>query len=99
MPDSARDKAWTLLMANLLVLPGLGTWLGGRKASGAAQMALALAGFALILAWLVSWGMMWARLGQMPDGLGPQGSAGLAGIGLFVVAWGWSLSSGLGLYR
>ena len=42
--DEAR--AWTSLMTNLLVLPGLGSLLAGRRA-GWPQAALALAGFAL----------------------------------------------------
>ncbi len=95
MADPARDRARTLLLANLLVLPGLGTWLAGRKAAGALQMALALAGFALTLVWIVAWGTAWVRLGEMPDGLGPQGSLGVLGIGLFAAAWIWSLASSL----
>jgi uncharacterized membrane protein len=96
MADPARDRAWTLLVTNLLVLPGLGTFLAGRKAVGALQMTLAIGGFALTLVWIVAWGMAWVRLGEMPDGLGPKAALGLSGIGLFAAAWVCSLASSLG---
>jgi len=102
MPDAATDRARarTLLLTNLLVLPGLGTFLGGRKASGALQMALALAGFGLTMVWFVAWAVAWIRRGEIPDeGLGPLGAAGLTGLGLFVLSWTCSLVSGLALVR
>lgn len=90
--------AWSCLVTNLLVLPGLGTLVAGRR-TGFAQAALALAGFALTLAWLVFFIATWIRLRAFPFGGGPSLRWGVLGVLLFLLAWLWSLASGLAIVR
>ena len=92
------DPAWTYLMANALVLPGLGSFMGGRRISGIVQALTATAGFVLTVVWLWSWADLYLHSG-LPEGLGPRGREGLAGIGLFTASWIWSVVSGLALVR
>jgi hypothetical protein len=87
------------LLADLLLLPGLGALASGRRLAGLAQAALALTGFGLALLWLTSYGLAWLRAGALPEGLGPRGGLGLAGLALFLLAWLWSLAAGLGRLR
>ena len=86
--------AWGGLVANLLVLPGLGSLLVGRRV-GWIQAALALGGFVLTLIWLVSFLQAWISLGEFPLDAGPEMARGLYGIALFAVAWLWSLGTSL----
>jgi hypothetical protein len=86
------DRAWAALSTNLLVLPGAGSLMLGRR-SGWPQMALALAGLALSVAWLV---VVVRQL--MAGGLEalipvPALGTGLLGIGLFGVAWVWAAAT------
>jgi hypothetical protein len=86
--------AWGGLVANLLVLPGLGSLLVGRRV-GWIQAALAVGGFVLTLVWLVSFLRTWISLGEFPLDAGPEMGRGLYGIALFAVAWLWSLGTSL----
>lgn len=86
--------AWGGLVANLLVLPGLGSLLVGRKV-GWIQATLALGGFVLTLVWLVSFVRAWLSLGEFPLDAGPEMTTGLFGIALFGVALLWSLGTSL----
>lgn len=94
--DEAR--AWACLMTNLLVLPGLGSLLGGRRA-GWAQAALALAGFGLCAVWLVWFVAAFLREGGFPLDGGPYLPAGILGVALFAASWVWGLATGLRLVR
>jgi hypothetical protein len=87
-------KAWACLTANLLVLPGLGTFVTGRK-SGLVQATLALLGFGLTLFSLTSFVMEWIRLRSLPEDGGPHLVWGILGIALFGAAWLWSLATGM----
>ena len=86
--------AWGGLVANLLVLPGLGSLLVGRRV-GWIQAALALGGFVLTLVWLVSFLHAWISLGEFPLDAGPDLGRGLYGMAMFGVAWLWSLGTSL----
>lgn len=86
--------AWGGLVANVLVLPGLGSLLVGRKV-GWAQAALAVGGFVLTLVWLVSFVRAWISLGAFPLAAGLDMEAGLFGIVVFAVAWLWSVGTSL----
>jgi hypothetical protein len=86
--------AWGGLVANVLVLPGLGSLLVGRKV-GWVQAALALGGFVLTLVWLVSFVRAWISLGAFPFDAGPEMKTGLFGIVVFAVAWLWSVGTSL----
>src|SRR5207245_11084787 len=71
-------RAWACLMANILVLPGLGSLIAGRR-SGWPQAAGALGGFALTLVWL-GWVVgAWSRTGSFPLAGGPYLPEGLGG--------------------
>jgi len=90
--DEAR--AWASLMTNLLVLPGLGSLLAGRRA-GWPQAAVALVGFVLSTIWLAWFVVAWWRTGSFPLDGGPYLPMGLLGVFLFAVSWVWGLVTGL----
>ena len=94
--DEAR--AWAWLMTNLLVLPGLGSLLAGRRV-GWIQAALALVGFALSALWLVWFAAVFFREGGFPLDGGPYLPVGLAGVLLFTMSWIWGLVTGLDILR
>src|SRR5204863_9753845 len=96
-PDHSAIRTWMVL--NLLALPGLGTWLAGKRIVGALQMALAMTGFALTGIWAGSFIAVWIRTGEIPCELNFLLLAGLGGATLFAVAWLWSLASSLHLRR
>ena len=82
---------------NLLVLPGAGSLMMGRKV-GWAQAALALVGFGLTVVWLVTLLTGWIRT-QSLDLADVDLRLGLAGIAVFGGAWLWSLASSLDAVR
>ena len=84
--------AWAALGTNLLVLPGLGSLMAGRKV-GWIQAALALAGAALSVWWLALFAREWSRLGEIPLATPPALETGLWGTGIFGVAWLWSAAT------
>lgn len=86
------------MLANLLVLPGLGSVLGGRRC-GWTQMVVAVTGFGLTMWWAISFVIQWVRDGAFPMTGGSQLWAGLGGLIMFIGAWGWGLVSGLQLLR
>ena len=90
----SRSVAWGCLVANLFVLPGLGSITAGRKV-GYLQAALALAGFGLSCYWVFWVVSRWVNTETMPDELGPYFKLCLAGIGLFILAWCWALASSI----
>lgn len=92
--DVDETRAWACLMANMLVLPGLGSLIAGRR-SGWAQAAVAMAGFALTTVWFVWFVAAWARSGTFPLDPGPYLPAGALGVLLFAVSWTWGLVTGL----
>lgn len=104
MPDTqnsrghARQAAWSWLVTNLVVLPGLGSILGGRKV-GYLQAALALSGMALSLIFVISMIREWWVLREMPAVDRRWLFEGLGGIVLFGVSWLWGLVTGLRLLR
>jgi hypothetical protein len=94
-----RDLARNCLLTNLLALPGLGSFIAGRRVTGFFQAALALTGFGLTGFWFFSFIALWFRTGEFPMDGGPQFPAGLAGVGLFAGAWCWALVTGLAILR
>lgn len=89
-----RERAWAALSANVFVLPGLGSILLGRR-SGWVQAVLALAGFALSVAWLAGFAVQWWRQGQWPELDVSRLAEPLRGIALFGLGWCWALVTGL----
>ncbi len=96
--DSVVTQARNHLLVNLLVLPGLGSLLARRKA-GWLQMLAALAGFALTTRWFIAFVVACVSQGEIPIDDGPHLRMGLLGVGLFGLAWGWALATGLSIVR
>lgn len=96
LPDRATARA--CLVANLLVLPGLGTRLAG-KPGAFAQMALALLGFVALMGWSLRSALLWAIEGRWNGNAPPWSWIGLLGLALSLASWGWGLASGLKFLR
>jgi hypothetical protein len=100
-PSFSRDKPLTLAAArnaalvNQLATPGLGTLMLGRFALGCSQLALALAGFLLVIIWFGS--VLYQYYGQISGDVTvrPVGWIGISGGVLFIAAWIWSLFTSL----
>ena len=88
-------RAWTSLSINLLVLPGLGSFLVRRRIAGAAQAVVAVVGAGLSLWWLVLLARQWAEDGYFPWDGGDHLRIGIVGVLVFAVAWVWSLVTSL----
>jgi TM2 domain-containing membrane protein YozV len=88
-------RARDYLLSNLVSVPGIGTFLAGRRPAGIAQMALATIGFVLTMYWFGAFVRQWFRTGELPYDGGPQFRWGLIGTVVFGCAWLWGLVSGL----
>lgn len=93
-----RPTAWACVAANLLVLPGLGSWIVGRVV-GLVQMALSLAGFGLTLSWAFWLVKVWWALKHLPVEPGPHLAKAVTGVLLFAAAWLWALGSSIAILR
>lgn len=93
-----RPTAWACVAANLLVLPGLGSWILGRVV-GLAQMALSLAGFGLTLVWAFWLVRVWVALKHVPTDPGPHLIKAISGLLLFAAAWIWALVTSITILR
>ena len=80
---------------NLLVLPGLGSFLARRRVAGAAQALLAGPGFAMSFWWVIQLGRQWNDEGYFPWDGGPHFRLGFTGFALWAVAWVWALTTSL----
>ncbi|MFM1944347.1 MAG: hypothetical protein RI897_3329 [Verrucomicrobiota bacterium] len=92
------DAAWTQLLTNLLVLPGAGSLMGGRR-SGYVQILLSAVGAILSLMFMVGWGREWLQSGHFVFPSRQHLLQGLTGVGVFLAAWLWSLATGYSLLR
>lgn len=88
-----RPAAWLCFLANVLVLPGVGNAIAGKR-SGFVQAGMALAGFALTLLWGMWFVAEWARRQELPIELNWQLGVGLLGVALFGGAWVWAFVGG-----
>ncbi|MCC7518933.1 MAG: hypothetical protein IT578_07090 [Verrucomicrobiae bacterium] len=95
-PDVVAARA--CLVANLLVLPGLGTRLAGRPGAWP-QMALALLGFAALMVWGLRFLSRWIVEGRLVGNDPPWSWLGLAGLALSLATWAWGFASGLAMLR
>lgn len=98
MNSSVRAKGKLTLrqcfLMDVLILPGLGTWLRGQRLGGAFLMLVALTGVVLFSIYLVM--IMWVFLSQeVFTFTPPYASWGAVGAGMMIGAWGWVLAEGL----
>jgi hypothetical protein len=86
-------------LINQLATPGLGSLMAGRYLAGIGQLALALLGFGLLIAWFIS--LMTQMYRQLTTDAPARSVAwlGEAGAAIFVLAWIWSLVTSLALLR
>jgi hypothetical protein len=92
---AARNAA----LVNQLATPGLGSLMAGRWAAGIGQLALAVAGFVMVVVWFFE--VMIEYYGQVTGDVQVRsiGWIGEAGAILFVVSWFWALVTSVSLLR
>ena len=91
---NTENRAWIALAVNLAVLPGLGTLLLRRYASGLLQLALSGYGVVALLRWLLAFVREWNRLGSFPLDRGPLFPNALLGLTMVLASWVWCARSG-----
>jgi hypothetical protein len=97
---STRNRKWMCVLINLCATPGLGSILAGRRIAGAGQVALALAGFTLLMTWMMHWlyGLILEQAGTSAPGVS-YATAGRWGLVCFGAAWLWSLATSVSVLR
>lgn len=92
-------KAMGCMAANLLVAPGLGSWMARQYGLAIGQFLLALVGVLLFLAWFVD--VLRQYYGLIENDVTPHLHHWLAlsGLGIFLVAWCWALVTSIGVVR
>lgn len=101
-----RTPVWVTVMINQLAFPGLGTILAGRRA-GYAQAAIMVAGFLLVMGYLVWFLTVAVRSVANPSWdeaefhaqYRPYLWALYDGLGLCLIAWLWALWSSVSIWR
>jgi hypothetical protein len=93
-PKADRNTRRNYLLVNLLVLPGLGTFLAGYRLAGSVQAGVALTGFGLTGLWFATFGAAWWQAREFPLDGGPHFAWGITGVALFLAAWCWALATG-----
>jgi 4a-hydroxytetrahydrobiopterin dehydratase len=86
-------------LLNILMFPGLGSLLAGRRVAGIGQIALVSAGSVLLFVWLYKilsqyYDLMFSDV--KPE---PVGWIGITGGILFVISWLWASVTSLSLFR
>jgi hypothetical protein len=92
----SETAAWTCLVANLLMWPGLGCVLL-RRPVGVAQMLASLAGGVWFL--IPAFQLIADAFSSEPEGPSPFFRPMLAGLGVFAAAWLWSAVSSAWILR
>lgn len=94
-----RSTARNCILVNQLATPVLGSLMAVRRLAGIGQLLVAVAGFLMVCGWfvLLAIGFYNAIVRDAPPK--PVGSLGRAGAFTFGVAWLWSLSTSLQIYR
>jgi hypothetical protein len=85
-------------MSNL-VLPGVGTFVAGRRVEGVLQLVVSQTGFALSLLWAVLFTRDWIHQGSLPEDVTLHLWLGVAGVALFLLGWMWSAASSVAILR
>jgi len=81
-----------------LATPGLGSLMAGRWIAGSGQLALAVAGFVMVVVWFFK--VMIQYYDQISDDAQPHPVGWIGGTGgiLFVASWFWALVTSIGLF-
>ncbi len=95
-----QSKAIYCFVINQLATPGLGSLIGKRAIPGAGQLALALAGFVMLLDWIVHYfyGVIQTEMGEAVTQK-PYGWLGKWGAICFAASWVWALVTSISLIR
>jgi len=93
-----RQAAWGCVMSNL-VLPGVGTFVAGRRVEGLLQLVISQTGFALSVVWAVLFVRDWIHQGSLPEDVASGLWLGVAGVALFLLGWIWSAGSSVVILR
>ena len=101
-----RPRAWGCVAINQLAFPGMGTVMAGQRI-GYVQAAIMLAGFFLIMGFMICYFASVFRLlsqldssdAQFEQCYRPYAWAGISGLVLCVIAWFWSLFSSVAILR
>jgi hypothetical protein len=93
--SAARNAA----LVNQLATPGLGSLMAGRWIAGIGQLALAVAGFLIVVVWFFK--VMAQYYGQITGDVVPRpvGWIGEVGAILFAASWLWALVTSVSLLR
>lgn len=98
LPERSRARTW--LIVNLFVCPGLGSWLGGRRVTGALQMLVVFIGFGITLLWFGYLMLVMIREIQGATMEAPDlTQLAIAGYGTVALAWLWALLTSVVLKR
>jgi hypothetical protein len=98
LPERSRARNWVIV--NLFVCPGLGSWLGGRRVTGALQMLVAFIGFGITLLWFFNLMLVMLREIQGARMEAPDlTQLAIAGFGTVGLAWVWALLTSVVLTR
>lgn len=94
-----RDRAWACVTLNIS-LPGWGSYKAGRTLTGLGEMALAIAGFLLLVAWMFRW-MVRISESEMGGVLPSVPSPWLwrSGVICVVISWIWTAVTCVSLMR
>lgn len=95
----SHGQARTFFILNQFATPGLGSFLGGHRVTGLGQMALAVAGFAMVCGWFVLTLICLYRLLVQQVQTPLPTRLGFAGLLTFGVAWVWALTTSLRILR
>jgi hypothetical protein len=98
--DLSRSRAWTCVLINQCATPGLGSYFARRKAVGAGQMVLAVAGCTLILVWMTQFFYDVVRY-QLGESTPPNPHEWMWrwGVALFGASWIWALVTSISLLQ
>jgi hypothetical protein len=92
-----RPAVWACLLSNVLVLPGLGTFIVGLRITGVIQMLMSLAGMGISLGWFAWFFMEYYKTREVQEALQVRLWLGFVGVGLFMLAWTWALATSLSI--
>lgn len=97
-PPLSRSKAWTYLLINALVCPGMGSVMA-RRFSGLPQLVLAWGGAIWMVMAMAQYILAWLRTPQIDPDWRSYLSPALGGLAFFLAGWVWSIFTGVCFLR